>query len=406
MANSNSRSRRSGGLAAGFKTTKMIWVAIVIVALIIAYGSFRMYSAWTNQSTYYVLNHSVAARTQITGSDLATIQTSSDGVPPNAYTLADVQQGTIYSKYALSAGDVLSPSNSGSLDTINEGIPDNWVITSFQLDSNDAVTGYLQRGDYFDMMILGMNKGDKSTGPAADLDGSYDVSVGQYAFRNILLLDSPASAQNLNDGSDQAAGNAATTQQTNNNSYFVVGMSPQNAAMLQIVLNKYSVKMVVSPKQNTYANPNNLNELYKTFEFNKIINDHESGIIASNCVDSTTGKELNQDCTDPTFTKTQRDKFGVPYNAKDSEKDENGEPKPLTEFEQTWCTQLYSDEYYGNSKWDKEKKYCKDNGFKGEDRSKKAAEESNNATSKLGGSSDSNATGGDTGSTEPDVTQQ
>lgn len=361
------------GVKPSFKDTKVLWAGVIILALVIAYGVFAVINNLIKQETYYVLSHSMSARTQVTEGDLTAVTTSAGSAPANAIPLSEVQQGTIYTKYPLNQNDVLEASSAGPLDSLNEGIPDNWVITSFNIDATNAVSGILQRGDYFDMLVLGDKKASKDdSGTAQSGTQASDIDTGnvagRYVFRNVMLLDTPTSSQQT--GGDSA--NGATAQTTSDTTDYVVGMSPKNVAILHSILSRWDVRLVVSPKQTQYANPSNLDALYKSFDFDQEINDlHKSGIIASDCVDSSTGNEQNKDCTDNTFTPQERDSFGVPFNAKDDERDATtGDPKPLTAFEKTWCAQLFTDDYYNNSKWAEEKKYCTDNGFKKEDASK------------------------------------
>lgn len=356
-----------------FKDTKVLWAGVIVLALVIAYGVFAVLNNLMKQETYYVLSHSMSARTQVTEGDLTAVTTSKGSAPQNSIPLAEVQQGIIYTKYPLNQNDVLESSAAGPLDSLNEGIPDNWVITSFNVDAANAVSGILQRGDYFDMLVLGDKKATKDdSGTAQSGTKATDIDTGEvagkYVFRNVMLLDTPTSSQQS--GGDSA--NGATAQTTSSTTDYVVGMSPRNAAILHSVLSKWDVRLVVSPKQTQYANPANLDALYASFDFNEEINDkHPNGILASDCVDSSTGEEQNKDCTDNTFTPQERDSFGVPYNASDDERDKNtGDPKPLTKFEKVWCAQLTKDSYYKNNKWNEEKKYCKDNGFKEEDAQK------------------------------------
>lgn len=348
--------KRSSSGSAGFKDTKLIWVLVCIVAVAAAFGVFYILNNLTKQDTYYVLNTNMPSRTQVTASDLTPRTTSAGSAPQNAIGLDEVNQGSVFTKYPLQAGDVLSASNVGSLDTINEGIPDNWVVTSFNPGDDDPVIENLQRGDYFDMMITNAKKQDQKSNP--DDSDMANITVGQYAFRNVMILDNPMSTTS-NDNSDSA--NGATAQTQNSTTMFIVGMSPKNAAMLAYITGNYDVKIVMSPRQTSYADPSTLDALYKTFNFNDYLGDHPTGILASNCVDSSTGDEVKEDCTDNTFTPQERDQFGVPYNASESERDENGDPIALTEFELQWCEQLFTNDYYSgktSNKWDDEKKYC------------------------------------------------
>lgn len=348
--------KRSSNGSAGFKDTKLIWVLVCIFATAAAFGVFYIMNSYTKQDTYYVLNTNMPSRTLVTVEDLTPRTTSEGSAPQNAIGIDEVRQGATFTKYPLQAGDVLSASNVGSLDTINEGIPDNWVVTSFDPGDSDPIIENLQRGDYFDMMITNAKKQDQKSNP--DDSDMANISVGQYVFRNVMILDNPMSTTN-NNNNDSA--NGATAQTQNSTTMFVIGMSPKNAAMLAYITGNYDTKLVMSPRQTSYADPSTLDALYKTFNFNDYLGDHPNGILASNCVDSATGEEVKEDCTDNTFTPQERDQFGVPYNASESERDQNGDPIALTEFELQWCEQLFSNDYYSgrtSNKWDDEKRYC------------------------------------------------
>lgn len=389
---------------ASAKDTKLLWIVIVLLALLVAGGTFAILNNITKQDTYYVLNTNLPSRTQITPQDLSPVSTSQNSAPQNAFGLSEVQQGTVYTKYPLQAGDVISASNAGSLDTINEGIPDNWVVTSFEPADNDPIVENLQRGDYFDIMATNMKKEDQR--PAGDNSSDLgQIKVGQYVFRNVMVLDNPATTT-ANDNSDSA--NGATSQTQNSTTAFVVGMSPQNAAMLTILTKNFDTKIVMSPRYNTYANPSELDDLYKTFDFNAVIGDNPSGIIASEClaqeedgkyrINSKTGTvdTTKENCTDPTFAPKERDAFGVPYefNAQYDRRDENGDIIPLTQNEIKWCQNMFGEnsDYYMGDSWADEKQYCVDHTSKDakddvnfkkmyDDQKKEIADKQRNSTS-------------------------
>ena len=389
---------------ASAKDTKLLWIVIVLLALLVAGGTFAILNNITKQDTYYVLNTNLPSRTQITPQDLSPVSTSQNSAPQNAIGLSEVQQGTVYTKYPLQAGDVISASNAGSLDTINEGIPDNWVVTSFEPADNDPIVENLQRGDYFDIMATNMKKEDQR--PAGDNNSDLNqIKVGQYVFRNVMVLDNPATTT-ANDNNDSA--NGATSQTQNSTTAFVVGMSPQNAAMLTILTKNFDTKIVMSPRYNTYANPSELDDLYKTFDFNAVIGDNPSGIIASEClaqeedgkykINSKTGTvdTTKENCTDPTFAPKERDAFGVPYefNAQYDRRDENGDIIPLTQNEIKWCQNMFGEnaDYYMGDSWADEKQYCVDHTSKDakddvnfkkmyDDQKKEIADKQRNSTS-------------------------
>lgn len=326
---------------------------VFILAILAAAGTLYILSGLTKQDTYYVLNTNMPSRTQITSADLQPVTTSQGSAPQNAIGLDVINQGSTYTKYPLQAGDVVSASNAGSLDTINEGIPDNWVVTSFNPGGDDPIIENLQRGDHFDLMITNAKQKDQQSNPD-DSDMS-NIAIGQYAFRNVMVLDNPMSTT-ANANNDSA--NGATAQTQNSTQMFIVGMSPKNAAMLTYITGNYATKIVMSPKQASYDAPSSLDKLYETFNFNDYLGENKNGILPSKCVNSNTGKEENEDCTDDTFAPQERNEFGVPYDASASERDNNGDPMPLTKNEITWCNNLFTDEYFSNTKWDDEKQYC------------------------------------------------
>lgn len=414
---------------ASAKDTKLLWIVIVLLALLVAGGTFAILNNITKQDTYYVLNTNLPSRTQITPQDLSPVSTSQNSAPQNAIGLSEVQQGTVYTKYPLQAGDVISASNAGSLDTINEGIPDNWVVTSFEPADNDPIVENLQRGDYFDIMATNMKKEDQR--PAGDNNSDLNqIKVGQYVFRNVMVLDNPATTT-ANDNNDSA--NGATSQTQNSTTAFVVGMSPQNAAMLTILTKNFDTKIVMSPRYNTYANPSELDDLYKTFDFNAVIGDNPSGIIASEClaqeedgkykINSKTGTvdTTKENCTDPTFAPKERDAFGVPYefNAQYDRRDENGDIIPLTQNEIKWCQNMFGEnaDYYMGDSWADEKQYCVDHTSKDakddvnfkkmyDDQKKEIADKQRNSTSgSLSSSSNNDSSDNGDSMTTDDTTE-
>jgi hypothetical protein len=342
------------------KDTKILWGIIFILAALVFVGVFTLMNSITKQDTYYVLSHSVAARTKITTADVTSQPAQAGTVPKNALNLSDIQQGNVYSKWPLNQGDLLQASNAGSLDSLNEGIPDNWVVTSFKISDADVIPSSLQRGDYFDLMLV------SSDSKSADIKNLTQGS--RYLFRNVMVLDTTNAVSGTSDSSSSSNGQSASTtdSSSSNGVDFVVGMSPKNAAVLQAAMTSgANVVLVTSPKQNTYQNPSDLDKLYD-FGYDDVTNalngiGNSAGIIASDCTNSTTGESTSKDCTDNTFTPQSRDQFGVPYNATSSEIDSNGDVKSLTKFEKQWCEQL-GDSYYSSSKWDEEKAYCKKHG--------------------------------------------
>lgn len=117
MVNSFSKWRKSFSSAyADFKDTTLILALIYVLVVANVFGVFYVVDNLTRQDTYYVLNTNMPSKTQVTASDLTPRITRPDSTPPNAISLDEVNQGTVFTKYPLQAGDVLSSSNVGSLD--------------------------------------------------------------------------------------------------------------------------------------------------------------------------------------------------------------------------------------------------------------------------------------------------
>lgn len=192
----------------------------VIIAIVLFVGVYFGLSSAFETEKYYVLNTNVAARTQIKPQMLTEVVVSKGGSPHNAITLAEVKQGSVFTQYPLMAGDVLSASNTGAKASVTNGIPDDWVITSFTINANSAVGGNIDKGNYFDII------GVKSDG-------------AKYLYTNVLALDVNRSQQSKD-------GSLDTTIQ------YIIGVPPQEAPKLHHALNSYEIKLVLSPKTVEY----------------------------------------------------------------------------------------------------------------------------------------------------------
>lgn len=180
-----------------FQDRKMwFWIAagsalVTLIVLVIFLQSL------ISTTKYYVLNADVHARTAITSGMLTEQVVSSGGEPQNAYDIAVIleaeQMGTpLYSKADLVAGDILTPSNAGDLIPLREGIPEDFVVASFNADPNLSAGGNVKRGDYIDVFYV------SDTGAS-------------LLFQRILVLDTTT---DLNNGApaestDPAAGSSA-----------------------------------------------------------------------------------------------------------------------------------------------------------------------------------------------------
>lgn len=296
---------KSGGF---FKSAKIIWFGIALLLIFVFVGTLMLLRSVYQTETYYVLNQDIPTRTQITMDMLTPVVTSAGTAPGGSpemteeqriaereAILASVQSGSAYTQFPLQSGDVLSPSNVGALSDISVGVPDSWVITSFSVDYNNAVQGRIQRGTYFDIMMVSDQ-------------GSY------YPFVNILALEtSTGSATSSADSTDASGQNSAT-------SFYTVGMSPENAGKLQWLqsFGAGQMKLVLSPRQNEYAAPDLL--AYEGVFFYDPLLD---GVIAPGLQavedENGIGVDLDGDgnvdyreVTDYTFSDVERDQFGRP----------------------------------------------------------------------------------------------
>ena len=177
-----------------FQDRKMwFWIAagsglVTLIVLVI------FLQALISTTKYYVLSNDVAARTLITPDMLQEQVVSSGGEPPTAIDISAVLSNELYSKTSLTAGDILTSSNVGDLIPLRQGIPDDFVVTSFTADPNSSAGGNIKRGDYIDVFYVG--DGDSS-----------------LLFQRVLILDTTT---DLNAGApaestDPAAGAAAPT---------------------------------------------------------------------------------------------------------------------------------------------------------------------------------------------------
>lgn len=155
---------------------KTWFIAAITVAVLAAVALFVVLSQVTATTTYYVLNQDVPARSQITADMLAEVSTSEGGEPRNAIDIFDVQNEAVFAQYALSVGDIVTASNTGALQKINEGIPEDYVVASFTAPAEFSVAGKLSRGDYIDIISGTSDMGGSALPPT-------------YALRHVLLLD-------------------------------------------------------------------------------------------------------------------------------------------------------------------------------------------------------------------------
>lgn len=161
-----------------FQDRKMwFWIAaggglLTLVVLVIFLQSL------SSTTKYYVLKSEVPARTLITPDMLQEQVVSTGGQPPTALDISVVQTNEIYSKATLNAGDILTESNVGGLIPLRQGIPDDFVVTSFSADPNSAAGGNVKRGDYIDIFYVGNGQASLLFQRVLILDTTTDLNAG------------------------------------------------------------------------------------------------------------------------------------------------------------------------------------------------------------------------------------
>lgn len=350
-ASSLSSGKIIGGVKKG-KISKPILIAVGIAAVLLFVFLLTFLGQQNQTEPYYVVAQDIPAHSKITEDDIQKVE-ARKGTAPKSIPLSQIQQGSVYAQYDLLAGDVLSPSNTGGRSNLYDGVSDSWAVTSFTINSSDAVDGNIQRGDYFDILALGSKT---VNGEAATEQSNAAITSnqgGSYLYYNVLCLYTTAhkTSKTAKDG---------TTTTTGESTEYFVAMPPKDIAMLQSAMTGLTVKLVMSPRENTYKEPNADAYGFATFNYN---GQDLKPRNASACNDETSKSE---DCTDNTFHDVRRNKFGVPFNATSKELDDNGNlkhPKKLTKAETEWCTTIFKDPYYLGSRWDYDKDYCLDQGF-------------------------------------------
>lgn len=285
-ANKTAPKKKPSKTFSGNKT----WFVFAIIAAVAAAGLiFAILSQLVSTTTYYVLNQDVPARNQVTQEMLTPVVTSNGSQPRNALGLAEVTdpENPVYAKYAINTGDILAASNTGGLTSLQEGIPEDYVMVSFVADANNAVAGKLSTGNYIDLIAVGGAQGDSS--------------VAKYVLRNVLVTDVSSDPSAIGDTTNQATdenGNplessTPTSAQDQLRSgipaLYTVALPPADAAKLALIRDA-ELLVVLSPK----AHQPNENGEFPKFKPEDIT--VTEGEIFSNTPVDNSGKG-----TDPTF---------------------------------------------------------------------------------------------------------
>lgn len=274
----------------GSKKNLVLMGGIATAVIFCSILLFNLLSSLFSTEVYYVLNQDVRSKQQITY-DMVTPQETAEGTgPANAISMEEIQRGNVYSKYPLYASDPILRSNSGPATSINAGIPDDWSITSFTINSTDAAGGILGKGDYADLMGVSDEKGG-----------------AQYILNNMMILE----VTFLNQEYD---GNSLNGPVVGEVIHYTVGLPPEYVAFLHDALNDYeNIKLVKAPYEVNYTE-RDLAKLKGSFNY-----------------DERTGNLDVFEGSDPAFTEVKRDANGKPIREAEiqEQRDEN-----LENFEQ------------------------------------------------------------------------
>lgn len=218
-----------------FEGRKLWFFFAAVAALLTAVVLFIILSQVTSTSTYYVLNKDVAARTQITEDMLQEVVTSTNGEPQNALDKADILAEPTYAKYGLAAGDILTTSNTGPLNPIEEGIPDNFVVATFEAPASFAAGGKIKRGSYVDLIVV-------------------QDETASYFLQHVLVLDATVNLDNAS-ASGTTNTNGTTTSAAESSEIrngvpvlYTVGVSPADAAKIAVATQS-TIYVVLSANQ-------------------------------------------------------------------------------------------------------------------------------------------------------------
>lgn len=269
------------------KDSKLLIVAFIALAAVSFFLFLFLLRGFFQTETYYVLNEDIGPRVQINAEQLDPTVVSDGQAPPNALSLADVQTGALYTQYPLRAGDIISESSVGALSDIRVGVPDSWVITSFGINADDAVGGRITRGTHFDIIAI---------------DRTLEEPRSFYLFSNVLALDTTVSMDNASsaDAVDSEEAYSGMTEQ------YVVGMRPEEAAFLHMAISEYDIRLVLSPRENEYQQPD-IDRIKGFFDLEDIDGNW-------------TPLEVGT-MTDNTFMPVERDEEGRPVSIEGQEED-------------------------------------------------------------------------------------
>lgn len=217
------------------KSGSNVWFTVAVAAAVLAaIGIFVVLSQVTATTTYYVLNQDVDARSQITPDMLSPVTVSTGGQPRNALDISAFSTGEpVFAKYALPAGEVVTPALVGLRSPIQEGIPDDYVVASFSAPAETSAAGKAARGDYID--IIAVSESPDGAGSAA-----------QYVLRHVLVLDTAADLAAEQTSGDEVYASEDAGIRSGIPTIYTVALPQEDAAKLALV-QSLPLTVVLSP---------------------------------------------------------------------------------------------------------------------------------------------------------------
>lgn len=223
----DARAKKPGLLSGlgGGRTWLLLAVGFSLLAM---FGTFMILGRSAERTTYYVLNQAIPERTQVLPSMLTSVETADGTSPPNAMSPRDVAVQPLFAQVPLAAGDVVTSSVVGPLTRIDEGIPGNYVVTSFRVTPENAVAGKVRRGDLIDVTAVFKTQ---------------ESEVAKTVLHRVLVLDvttDPATiAQGATDSAvedpDLAPGPESNQVRGGIPLLYVVAVTPEDAAKIALV---------------------------------------------------------------------------------------------------------------------------------------------------------------------------
>lgn len=187
---------------------------LAFVILIVSMGMFF------NTKTYWVLNQSVQARTQITSDMLEAREVSAGGIPDTAISKEQIEKTPLYSKVDMAKGEPVTVSTVGNLAPVSKGIPKNFTVASLSLSPVNANLGAIKAGDSINIYKVSEDSGDRKA---------------VLVMQNVKVLNAASSVETANSKQGNKGGSANSDAASSVNTVYQLAVSPENAANLAVL---------------------------------------------------------------------------------------------------------------------------------------------------------------------------